>query len=192
MTEQTHEIEVMGEAAAELVEDAAMATTFLTPIPVGKFKLKPEQLKAAQLIVENEMLIKRRGNKRKSYMEIAEEVGVTRASLHNWRSLPEFQRYIKEATQLMVNESLAMATARLYQLADGSITGNPSIKAIELILTMGGLLDKSQKHEITVKQPDSLASVSDVELAQLVAEYSDDDEVIDAESPLELTDGTEL
>lgn len=171
----------MNEQQIEIVEvddTSSNISTFVTPLPIGSYKLRPGQLKAAQMIVENEMTIKRKGAKRKTYKQLSSELGIDEDTLIKWRGLDEFKRYVKDATQSLIEESMAMAAARLYQLADGSISGNPSVKAIEMILTMGGLLTKTQAHEITVKNALNLTEVSDEELAQIVAEY---DEIPDEE-----------
>ncbi|MGX9136155.1 phBC6A51 family helix-turn-helix protein [Rummeliibacillus sp. JY-2-4R] len=144
-------------------------------IDAKKYDLTPAQLEAAQAVLSNEMTIKRKGNRRKTYQELADELGISHDTLARWRALPEFQRYTKDSAQAFVNSGLAMAVTRLYELADGSITGSPSIKAIEMILSMGGLYSKTQTHEITVAtQSQGMAQVSDEELAEIVAEYVED------------------
>lgn len=175
MSEEKHEVLMKENEVAEVIESAP--TVMLPPVPSGKYKLTPAQKKAAAAIIENEMVIKKAGVRKKTYQQIAAELGIHRDTLLSWRSLPEFQRYITDASQLAVADSLAMATARLYELANGDQTGTSSVKAIELILTMGGLLKKANTHEIMIKQdvPD-VRNVSDEELSDLIAEYEDDEE----------------
>lgn len=162
----TNEIEVITEPSA------MVAPT----IDAKKYDLTAAQLAAAQAIISNEMTIKRKGNRRKTYQELADELGISHDTLSRWRALPEFQRYTKDTAQAFVNSGLTMAVARLYELADGSTTGTPSIRAIEMLLTMGNMYSKTQTHEVTVTaQQQGMAQVSDDELAEIVAEYVDED-----------------
>lgn len=155
--------------------------TFIQPpLPTSEdYDLTPLQLKAAQAVMINDMTLKRRGNKRKTYAQIASELGVSHDTLTRYRALPEFQRYVRDAVSMSASSSVSMAMTRLQQLADGSITGTPSIRAIEMLLEIGGIYSKSTKHEIAMQQPTVQAQVSDADLQRIIAQHG---EVIDVEA----------
>ena len=160
------------------------AETFIQPpLPdVDNYDLSPLQLKAAQAVMINDMTLKKKGAKRKPYKQVAKELGIDEDTLIRYRALPEFQRYVKDAVTLSAASSIPMAIARLQQLADGSITGTPSIRAIEMLLEMGGVYSKSQNHTINVQQPPVQTTVTDAEIERIIAQQSDViDEVTDDE-----------
>ncbi|GEM_PF-4255828 len=154
--------------------------TFIQPpLPnVDEYDLTPLQLKAAQAVMLNDMTLKRKGIKRKPYKQIATELGIDEDTLIRYRALPEFQRFTKDAMQLSVSSSVPMAITRLHQLADGSISGNPSLKAIEMILSMTGLYSTSTKVNVQMEQPTYQAQVSEADLQRIIAQHGD---VIDVE-----------
>jgi len=162
---------------AEVLPMEPSVGEFAAYVPRGNYRLTPAQKLAAQMIVANEMTPKKAGIRKKPYTQIAEELGVHRDTLLDWRSLPEFQRFVNDMTALSIGGMQSMAIARLYELANGDQTGTSSIKAIELILQMNGLVKKQYEHNIT-SQPvtNDLKHVSDDELAELVGEYGDEDE----------------
>ena len=102
---------------------------------------------------------------RRTFQDIAGELGIHHDTLGHWYALPEFQRYKNDIVTLALHDAQAMATARLIEIADGgSITGTPSMKAIKLIMKLSGRL--SDKQEITVKNDTSndMKKVGDDEL----------------------------
>lgn len=176
ITRLTDEMSEALEPSAVLDEETFMQPTLPD---ADNYDLKPHQLKAAQAVLLNDLTYKRRGIKRKSYQQLAAELGISHDTLVRYRALPEFQRYIKDSVQLSASSSVPMAISRLHQLADGSITGTPSLRAIEMILEMAGVYSKSTKHEINVQQPSISAQVSDDELARIIQRA--DTDIIEAE-----------
>jgi len=176
MTKLTDELTEALEPSAVLDNETFMQPTLPD---ADNYDLKPHQVKAAQAVILNDMTYKRRGLKRKSYQQLAAELGISHDTLVRYRALPEFQRYIKDCVQMSASSSITMALTRLEQLADGSITGTPSLRAIEMILEMGGVYSKSTKHEINVQQPSFNAQVSDEELARIIGRA--DADVIEVE-----------
>lgn len=168
----SNDIARLTDELTEALEPSAVldSETFMQPtLPdADNYDLKPHQLKAAQAVILNDMTYKRRGLKRKTYQQLAEDLGISHDTLVRYRALPEFQRYVKDCVQMSANSSITMALTRLEQLADGSITGTPSIRAIEIILEIGGVYKKSTKHEVSVQQPSFNAQVSDEELARII------------------------
>ena len=150
---------------------------FADYVPPGNYRLTPEQKKAAQMIVANEMTPKKAGVKKKTYIQLAKELGIHRDTLLGWRSLPEFQRFVNDMTALSIGGMHSMAVARLYEMANGDQTGTSSIKAIELILQMNGLVKKQYEHSVTNHiTVNNLKEVSDDELIELIGEYDEKEE----------------
>lgn len=150
--------------------------TVVAPVtPAGRYKLTPAQQHAATMILTNDLTVKRSGVRRKEFNEIAAELGIHRNTLLDWRSQPEFQRYIDDATRMALSGSVTMAVARLHELADGTQTGTSSIKAIELIMTYAGLLDRKRSVDVNVTHgAPAVASMSDEQLGELLEQYADD------------------
>lgn len=175
----------------ELVEPSAVldTETFMQPtLPdADNYDLKPHQLKAAQAVMINDLTYKKRGIKRKPFKQLAHELGIDEDTLLKYRALPEFQRYIKDSVQLSASSSVSMAISRLHQLADGSITGTPSLRAIEMLLEMAGVYSKSTKHEVSVHQPSFTAQVSDEDIARIIQRA--DSDVIEVEEIPNANDG---
>ena len=168
----TNDITRLTDELSEALEPAEVldSPTFIQPpLPdVEDYDLTPIQMKAAQAVMINDMTIKRKGVKRKPYKQIATELGIDEDTLIRYRALPEFRRFTNDAMRLSVASSIPMAITRLAELADGSITGTPSIRAIEMLLEMDGMYSKSTKHEVSVHQPSVQAQVSDEELARII------------------------
>lgn len=178
MTKLIDELSEALEPSAVLDDEKFMQPTLPD---ADNYDLKPHQLKSAQAVILNDMTYKRRGLKRKTYQQVAADLGISHDTLVRYRALPEFQRYIKDCVQMSASSSITMALTRLEQLADGSITGTPSLRAIEMILEMGGIYSKSTKHEVSVHQPAMTAQVSDDDLARIIAR-ADQSDIIEMES----------
>ena len=104
-------------------------------------KLNANQLKAAYLLVENELL--ETGEKR-TLEEIAEEVGVVYKTLWQWKTR---NKVFIEYKNSIADDFLADKRDRVYgQLMKLINASNPSVKAISLFLQHQGLL--TQKTQI--------------------------------------------
>lgn len=105
-------------------------------------KLRPGQREAALLLIEKEFVPK--GEKRKTDEEIAEIVGVTRMTIHNWnnrdRNFIEYKNYLAA-------DFLDSYLPFVYRkLLDG--ISNGSMRGIELFLKRAGDLDS--RSEVTI------------------------------------------
>lgn len=107
-----------------------------------KLRLTPAQRKAAELIVANDFAPK---GEKKNLDEIAEEVGVDRRTLYNWRQNPDFTRYMSAISDGELANYRSLADSQLIKLIKGtSNNGLPAIKALELFYKLEGrLVDKS-------------------------------------------------
>lgn len=154
----------------------------LPPLPVENYDLRPRELLAAQMMIINDSLPRKSktGKARLTQIEIAEQLGVSRETLHEYRTKPEFQRYVRDATQIIANDYVIQALTNMKALADGSITGTPSIGANMFFLNHAGLGITKQEHSVTVNQGGTVSQVTDEEIARIIARAeSDEVEVID-------------
>ncbi|MGE7692477.1 phBC6A51 family helix-turn-helix protein [Lysinibacillus sp. NPDC097214] len=152
----------------------------LPSIPVENYDLTQRQLLAAQLIIVNDSLPRNGKGKRRSFSEIAADVGVSRETLYEYRMSPEFNRYIKDAAQVIANDYVLQALRNMKGLADGSFSGTPSIGANLFFLNHAGMGNTKQQHEITVNQGGVGSQVSDEDIARIIAKAEQGDvDVID-------------
>ena len=134
-----------------------MAAVTITEL---KRRLKPNQLAAAELIVANEFAEK---GARRSYEEIAEEVGITARSLYEWRKNPDFIHYSAAISDSHLDSYRALADAQLIKLISGtSNNGLASIKALELFYKLNGKL--VEKREVVTHDTASAPRISGEEL----------------------------
>lgn len=139
-------------------------------IDPGNYELSENELRAATLIMSNDMTPRGSKYKHRSYTEIAEELDIDAVTLWRYRNKPEFQRYIRDASASFVSSVVPLAVARLAELADGSISGTPSIKAIQMILEIGNVYNP--KTTVEVSANNNGEKVSEEQLAAIVAKYS--------------------
>lgn len=107
-------------------------------------RLSPEQIKAANLLIENDFAPK---DEKKTHEEIAEEVGVSRRTLYNWRNDVDVVRYMDAQSDMALASSRSKAASQLMRLINGDAQQNglPSIKALELYYKLSGkLVERSE------------------------------------------------
>lgn len=105
-------------------------------------KLTLQQRNAALLIVENELS---EGETKRSQEELAEEIGVMRKTLYNWRT--QNKAFI-EYVNILADDFLSSKRAVVYRQLMKSIEGSqPSIKAIDLFMRRFALLTDRQVTE---------------------------------------------
>lgn len=127
-------------------------------------RLTPQQIKAAFLLVENDL---RDNGEKRTQEEIAEEVGVTYKTVWSWRkSNRNFIDYKNEIADDFLAEYRSGVYGQLMRLINGS---QPSVKAIDLYLKRFGLLTEKQ----VVVNEDSGGSRSNEDLAKELAELDD-------------------
>ncbi|AST93253.1 hypothetical protein BC6307_19320 [Sutcliffiella cohnii] len=133
-------------------------------------RLEPRQAHAAQLMVANEFAGK--GDK-KTLEEIAEEVGVTRQTLHNWKtSNIAFIEYLKALSTVTLDSQRSFVDAQLMKLIAGGNNGIPSVKGVELYYKLTGALIERQE-VISGNAPSSSPKMTRNELASEIQKLSD-------------------
>lgn len=129
-----------------------------------KALLTAQEQHAVLLIVENELAPK--GSKR-TYEELAEEIGVNVRTLYNYRKdNPAFNEYKTLVANQMLLSKREIVDSQLMRLIEGtSNNGNGSVKAIELYYKLTGNLKDSitinseQSSRPQVKAEDVAASI---------------------------------
>ncbi|SDZ04947.1 Helix-turn-helix of insertion element transposase [Thermoactinomyces sp. DSM 45891] len=104
-------------------------------------KLTAQQRRAAILLVENEL----ETENKKTYEEIAEEVGITRMGLYKWRTQ---NRAFIEYKNLLADDILSSMRPLVYKQLLRTIMGSqPSIKGIDIFMRRFALLTDKQVTE---------------------------------------------
>lgn len=111
-----------------------------------KERLTPQQQMAVHLLVANEFS----GKEKRTQEELAEEIGISRQALHQWRTENvNFIQYQAALTDMKLDSYRSLVDARLMTLIERGPSNNgiPSIKAIELYYKLSGSL--VERKEIT-------------------------------------------
>lgn len=110
---------------------------------LSKVRLTGQQQKAAELLAENEFALK---GEKKTFEQIAEEVGITSRQLYNWRKDPDFTNYMATVSATIFDSYTPLVEAQLIKNIMGtSNNGIGSNKAIEIFFRMAGrFVDRSE------------------------------------------------
>lgn len=122
-------------------------------------ELTADQAKAAELIYENDLLPK---GKRRSYVEIAKEIGVSDRTLRKWRQLPAMLEYKTAVTDTYLADN---RTRVMQALINECEAGNASMMKLYM-QTMGMLVDKA---ELEIKAPTADPDAVAAKLASIKA-----------------------
>lgn len=127
-------------------------------------KLDGRKKRAALLCVEREFAD---GDDRKSFDEIAEEIGIARKTLWEWRTQDKtFIEYVNLLADDFLASKRALVYRQLMKLIDGP---QPSVKGIDLYLRRHGLLTERS----VVETKEVGAARSDEDIAKEIAELDD-------------------
>ena len=127
-------------------------------------KLQPRQVKAAYLLVENELAD---GIERRTLEEISEQIGVVYKTLWMWQT--QNQAFI-EYKNAIADDFLADKRDRVYgQLMKLINAPNPSVKAISLYLQRHGLLTQKTQIETINASDERDAKSIEADLADIDA-----------------------
>jgi AcrR family transcriptional regulator len=100
-------------------------------------QLTPQQIKAAELMAENEWAGIIEGIDKKTMEQIAAEVAVSRRTLYVWTSKREFGDYLNELSDAQYSAMRRTANAAVMKLIKAA---NPSVKALDLYYRRHALL----------------------------------------------------
>ncbi len=127
-------------------------------------KLDGRQIKAARLCVEREFAAE---EDRRTFDDIAEEIGVSRKCLYEWRTQ---KRAFIDYVNLLADGFLESDRAFVYRQLMKTISGpQPSVKGIDLYFKRHGLITQN----IAVETKDSGSARSNEELTQELAELDE-------------------
>lgn len=112
-------------------------------------ELTIDQAKAAELLYENDLLPI---GKRKSYTDIAKEIGITDRTLRNWRHLPAMLEYKVAMTSKFLTDN---RTRVMQALIQGCVDGNAS--HMKLYMQTEGMLVDRAEIEVKGKEVDEQA-----------------------------------
>ncbi|MDR9748823.1 phBC6A51 family helix-turn-helix protein [Paenibacillus taichungensis] len=104
-------------------------------------QLTVQQRKAAQLLVANEWgeLLSEDGRK-KSMQELANEIGIARSTLYEWKAQEHFIDYVNYLTDINLRGMQSEVNVALMKAIRGGNNGLPSVKAIDLYMRRWALL----------------------------------------------------
>jgi len=123
--------------------------------------LTPQQKRAAELIVANEWGELTDNGKKKTTDELAQEIGIARSTLFQWKKDPEFNEYLNMISDDQLSGMRTEVNAALMKLVRAPM---PSVKAIELFMKRHALLtDRTLVESDTTST--SLQRQSDAEVA---------------------------
>ena len=108
-------------------------------------KLTPQQRKAAELIVANQFG-ELEGERKRPLDDIAEEVGIARSTLFEWKRKREFIDYMNEIAHTALDAFRTEWATLLVKAMRGGNNGVPSTKALQLYAQAHGIL---KEHVIT-------------------------------------------
>lgn len=119
-------------------------------------KLTPKQREAALLVVERELS---EVNERRTFEDIAAELGMTREALWKWRTQnKDFIEYVNLLADEFLEAKRALVYRQLMKLIEGP---QPSVKAIDLYMRRHGLL--TDKQVVETKEVGGTTNPADIE-----------------------------
>lgn len=133
-------------------------------------RLEGRQIKAALLCVEREFSPE---EERATFEDIANEIGISRKTLHKWRTQ---NRAFIDYSNYIADDFLESERAQVYRQLMKTIMGSqPSIKGIDLYFKRHGLI--TQNVSVETKDGNTAKSNEDIadELAELDELLKDDE-----------------
>jgi AcrR family transcriptional regulator len=121
-------------------------------------KFSSEQLAAARLLTDPD--------NRMTYLQIAEEVGVSERTLYRWREKEDFAQLIEELSDRIMKTFISEVDKAVMKSVK-----NGSVKAMELAYKRSGKL--VDKKEISSEVDVNVSSVGDKSNEELMAELAD-------------------
>ncbi|AZV45171.1 hypothetical protein BAOM_4592 [Peribacillus asahii] len=134
-----------------------------------KALLTTQQLQAADTLVANDYAQK----EKRSYEEIAEELGISVRTLYKWRQNQAFIKYCAFISDTKLDSFRSLADAQLIRLIEGtSNNGNASVKSLELYYKLAGKL-VDRREVVSAAEVNKRTRISDDELQKGLDELND-------------------
>ncbi|XID95782.1 phBC6A51 family helix-turn-helix protein [Paenibacillaceae bacterium WGS1546] len=111
--------------------------------------------------------------------ELAEDIGIARSTLYEWRALESFGEYVNYLTDLQLSAMRTEVNVAIMKAIRGGPNGVPSVKAIDLYMRRFGLLTDRTVVEDT-RDSTHTRQRTDEEIRADIAEL---DAMINGESP---------
>ncbi|MFC7062748.1 phBC6A51 family helix-turn-helix protein [Halobacillus seohaensis] len=129
----------------------------------------PRKVKAANLLVNNDYATKA---ERRNQDEIAEDAGVTRQTLYNWRTEDVlFVKYMESLSEVRLAQYRSLADAQLINLIRGtSNNGTPSVKGLEMFYKLQGRLTERSEVVQVGEDERKATPVSDEQIEKELSE----------------------
>lgn len=104
-------------------------------------QITPQQKRAAQMMVANEWaeLTQGEDGRKLSMQELADEIGVARSTLYEWKSQEAFGAYMNYLTDVELQSMRTVVYTALMK-AILPANGQPSVKALDLYMRRHALL----------------------------------------------------
>lgn len=103
--------------------------------------LTPQKQKAAQMIVNNDWApITQEDGRKMTMQEIADELGIARSTLYEWKAEEDFVAYVNYLTDVQLSAMRSEVNVAIMRAVRGGNNGQPSIKALELYMKRFALL----------------------------------------------------
>ncbi|ACV64610.1 hypothetical protein Dtox_3917 [Desulfofarcimen acetoxidans DSM 771] len=116
--------------------------------------LNAQQKRAAEILATNDY-------HQLSMGQVAEEVGISQATLYRWKNDKHFIRYQNEVAERWMEQFLAETYVHLKGMVRTGRSESAKVKAIELVLKNRGKLTDVQKVEATVEDRRSNAAIAE-------------------------------
>ncbi|WP_339167140.1 phBC6A51 family helix-turn-helix protein [Paenibacillus sp. FSL R5-0341] len=136
-------------------------------------QLTVQQRKAAQLLVSNEWgeLLSEDGRK-KNMQELANEIGIARSTLYEWKAQEQFIDYVSYLTDINLRGMRTEVNVALMKAIRGGNNGLPSVKAIDLYMRRWALL--SDRTIVEDRREENASNrKTDEEIRREIAELND-------------------
>lgn len=103
--------------------------------------LTPQKQKAAQMIVNNDWAaITHEAGRKKTMQDIADDLGIARSTLYEWKAEEDFVAYVNYLTDVQLSAMRSEVNVAIMRAVRGGNNGQPSIKALELYMKRFALL----------------------------------------------------
>lgn len=133
-----------------------------------KNKLNAQQRRCAEILASNDI--------HKLTMDgVAEEVGISRATLYRWKMDRAFIDYMNEVAEKLMDEFIHEAYTMLKDMARMSASDQARLKALELALKNRGKLTDKQTVDLNVRDDRTIDVIED-EIEDIRRRLSGDNE----------------